>query len=50
MDGIGKRRMSVVPTGANSVNANADVILTGMTTQIGFSGLQTYQIIGIFNI
>ena len=36
MDGIGKRRMSVVPTGANSVNANADVILTGMTTQIGF--------------
>ena len=36
MDGIGKRRMSVVPTGASSVRGNADVILTGITTQIGF--------------
>lgn len=34
--GIGKRRISVVPTGASSAKANADVILTGITTQIGF--------------
>lgn len=36
IDGIGKRRMSVVPTGASTTKANADVILTGITTQIGF--------------
>ena len=35
-DGIGKRRISVVPTGASSTKSNADVILTGITTQIGF--------------
>ena len=35
-DRIGKRRMSVVPTGASTTIANSDVILTGITTQIGF--------------
>lgn len=35
-DGVGKRRMSVVPTGASSARANSDVVLTGLTTQLGF--------------
>lgn len=35
-DGIGKRRISVVPTGSSTTTANANVILTGITTQIGF--------------
>lgn len=34
--GIGKRRISVVPTGASTTKANAEVILTGITSQIGF--------------
>lgn len=35
-DGVNKRRISVVPTGASTTKANANVILTGITTQIGF--------------
>ena len=31
-----KRRISVVPTGASTVQGNADIILTGITSQIGF--------------
>jgi hypothetical protein len=34
-DGPGSRRLSVVPTGASTTQANADVILTGITSQIG---------------
>lgn len=33
--GLGKRRISIVPTGHSSVQANAEVILAGITTQIG---------------
>lgn len=36
MAGIGKRRISVVPTGASTTQGNANVILTGITSQIGF--------------
>lgn len=35
MYGVGKRRISVVPTGASTTTANANVILTGITSQIG---------------
>ena len=33
--GQGKRRVSVVPTGASTTQGNAQVILTGITSQIG---------------
>lgn len=33
---IGKRRISVVPTGSSTTQGNAEVILTGITSQIGF--------------
>lgn len=36
MAGVGKRRISVVPTGASTTQGNANVILTGITSQIGF--------------
>ena len=32
---VNKRRISVVPTGASTVHTNADIILTGITSQIG---------------
>lgn len=35
-DGKYPRRISVVPTGASTAQQNADVILTGITTQIGY--------------
>lgn len=43
--GIGKRRISVVPTGASTTEVNADVILTGISSQIGmqrFSNIPDY--------
>lgn len=33
--GIGKRRISIVPTGASTTQVNAEVILTGISSQIG---------------
>lgn len=33
--GQGKRRISVVPTGASTTQGNAEVILTGITSQVG---------------
>lgn len=36
LNGNNKRRISIVPTGASTTIGNADVILTGITTQIGF--------------
>ena len=39
-DGPGSRRLSVVPTGASTTQANADVILTGITSQIGMQRFQ----------
>lgn len=33
--GIGKRRISIVPTGSSTTQVNAEVILTGISTQIG---------------
>lgn len=33
--GVGKRRISVVPTGSSTSQVNAEVILTGITSQIG---------------
>ena len=38
--GANKRRISVVPTGSSTTQANAEVILTGITTQIGFQSFQ----------
>lgn len=32
---VGGRRISIVPTGSGGVNANQDVILTGIVTQLG---------------
>lgn len=55
-DGIGKRRISIVPTGASTTKANADVILTGITTQIGFQKFEnipdywSYQYITGFDL
>lgn len=34
-NGVRHRRISVVPTGASTVQANANVILTGITSQLG---------------
>lgn len=34
--GVNKRRISVVPTGSSTTQSNAEVILAGITTQIGF--------------
>lgn len=33
--GVGKRRISVVPTGSSTSQVNAEVILTGITSQVG---------------
>jgi hypothetical protein len=38
--GIGKRRISIVPTGASTTEVNADVILTGISSQIGMQRFQ----------
>lgn len=38
--GQGKRRLSVVPTGSSTTQGNAEIILTGITSQIGMQRFQ----------
>lgn len=53
---VNKRRISIVPTGSASTTANADVILLGITTQIGlqrFTNIPdywTYQYVTGFDL
>lgn len=55
-NGIKHRRISVVPTGSSTIQANANVILTGITSQIGmqrFTNIPDYwdfQYITGFNL
>lgn len=53
---INKRRISVVPTGASTVQVNSDIILTGITSQIGMQRFEnipdywTFQYITGFDL